>query len=471
MKTFLKLIIVSTLLFVACNNNVNDMGIKIQPEGDKISVDTATINLVTSNYSIEYICSRPDSFLLGTFFDTIYGTLHADILTQFQPPIDFKFPVGSIADSAKLQLYFVDSWVGSKHDPMQIAVYEMNKETFQYNEVYRSDIDVSKYCDKTKEIGEHVFSLYDDVTKSYQTFIEIPLSEDIVKRLSPVFQTIYTLDPTAYKNESSYTVKHESEFHKLFKGLYITTNFGSASMLYIKNMRILYWFNYPEKTKTINGTDTTILIKSSFDFPYNDEVRLVNRFERLDRKKIESELNADKTVNHIVSPAGICTDIKIPLNDLRAKLNNTDDKRLLINRAMLYVYVNEFNAEDLGLPFASNLLLLKTSAYERFFQRRELPSDTCAILYQLTSESYKTINDTTRFCYKYDLSKLITKELNKADGIEDTISFRLVPVTINTSSSGNIIEIKEQNRMTATKINSGSHPERPMKIELVYSKF
>jgi len=91
-QSFLLIILMSILTFSCTDDNITDMGSKIQPEGDKILIDTATIGLSTENFLVPYLYSRPDSLMLGTFVDYTYGTTYADILTQLQPPLDFSYP-------------------------------------------------------------------------------------------------------------------------------------------------------------------------------------------------------------------------------------------------------------------------------------------------------------------------------------------------------------------------------------------
>ena len=62
------------------------MGSSIQPPGDKISVTFDRFNINSEDYSVDFMYSRPDSFLLGTFSDNTYGTVHADILAQVEYP-------------------------------------------------------------------------------------------------------------------------------------------------------------------------------------------------------------------------------------------------------------------------------------------------------------------------------------------------------------------------------------------------
>jgi len=114
------------------------------------------------------------------------------------------------------------------------------------------------------------------------------------------------------------------------------------------------------------------------------------------------------------------------------------------------------------------LLLIKESAYERFFKHRELPSDTCAILANYSYEIDGNTNNVLYY-YSFDLAKLVTNEF-KSD-LPDNMQFVLVPVTLQYDGNRNIIQVNERNLMSATKINSGSNKSRPMKINLVYSGF
>jgi hypothetical protein len=425
------------------------MGVQIQPEGDKILVDTATIYLQTSNIEIPYIYSKPDSFLLGTFFDPEYGTLHADILTQVQPPVDFKFPEGAVADSAVLQLRF-RSWFGAKYDPMQVKVYQMNKGKFEYSKSYKSNLEVSDYCDKSILLGERIFSARDvSVADSFRIYI--PLSQDFVQKFSKVLNTVYT-------------VENETEFQDFFNGMYITTEFGSASMLYIAGINLQYFFHYTYKYPQ---SDSIVTVKVAADYPYSNEVRLVNRFERPDQHTILQQINAQQGMNFISSPANFATQISLSLSELRNK-TNTNGKKLLFNRTMLTVEIAEPNEGTLPNPLSQSLLLIKSSSDDRFFRTRELPSDTCAILSNYT---YRIANDSVYYYYNFDIARLLTTELSKTDNAVENLSFNLVPVALGYDASGNIIEVKSQNTMTATKIKSGQNGKNSMKINVVYSGF
>lgn len=100
-----------SLFVFSCTDTISDIGKSIQPVSDQIKIGTDTFHLTTNTVFVDSIFSRPDSFLLGTFYDTKFGTTQADILAQINCPEGFKFPTNSVADSAKnyislLQLFW-----------------------------------------------------------------------------------------------------------------------------------------------------------------------------------------------------------------------------------------------------------------------------------------------------------------------------------------------------------------------------
>lgn len=446
-----------SLLFFSCSDDLTYIGSQIQPEGDKIVYDTATVSLSTENYYPDFIYSRPDSVLLGTFKDNFYGRLYADILAQVQPPIDFSYPAGSVADSAKVILYYY-TWFGDTYSPMQVNIYEMNQgNTFSYTQAYKSNINVADYCDRSVKIGSRIFTAKDAViVRSDTTTMEFPLTNSFVQRFSPVLT-------------KKYTDSNANEFQQFFNGLYITTDFGSASMLNIRGVVLRYYFHYTYQTKAVDGvTDSTAIVKTYVNYPSNSEVRMVNRFQLPDRESLKSNFEADDQVNYLSSPSNIYTKISLPFSTLKSKLN-VGSKTLLINRANLRVDINEIDNTDYAQKTAYNLLLVKQEAYDRFFRTRELPSDTCAILASYTYET-DSITNKKNYYYSFDIAGIITNELKNSPNSE-SLNFMLVPVTLQYNGSSSVIAVKEENLMRVVKLNSGKNKTRPMKVSLVYSGF
>jgi hypothetical protein len=118
---------------------------------------------------------------------------------------------------------------------------------------------------------------------------------------------------------------------------------------------------------------------------------------------------------------------------------------------------------------AKHMLLIRESSMERFFAKKELPSDTCALLSTL-NQGVDSVGNTIYY-YSYDLSDFLHNQLRQ-DSLDAELKMMLVPVTVSTSTSANattsISAVKQQQTLSATKIKSA---QNGMNLKLVYSGF
>ena len=152
-------------------------------------------------------------------------------------------------------------------------------------------------------------------------------------------------------------------------------------------------------------------------------------------------------------------------------------KRAYVNLAELRVDVlNVFSGgsaditPDDWLQPSSYMLLIKEGSEERFFRKKELPSDTVAILSSLNTGVDSEGN--TVYYYSYDMSTLLTNQLRQQSN-PDTLQMLLVPVTVETSSSSSstITAVKQSQTLSATQVRSAQNTESPMTMKVVYSGF
>ena len=112
MKKNILLSLMAVLLLAACADNLQNMGSSVQPSSDAIIVCADTLHLSSYNDPVDYIYSRPDSFLLGNFYDNRIGTTRAEIMAQVACPVGFTYPEGAEVDSVELYLYY-NTWFGT----------------------------------------------------------------------------------------------------------------------------------------------------------------------------------------------------------------------------------------------------------------------------------------------------------------------------------------------------------------------
>lgn len=471
-KRFFLIFSVLVLVLTGCKNDIAHVGEGMLDAEDNIVVLADTFPLSSKIGSSDAIVSNLDSALLGEI-ETDYGTLKADILTQLACPEGYAYPDNAKIDS--IALYFqYGSWVGDGYSPMAINVYELDGEVLNYNRSYTTDIDLSRYCSKTKSILQH------------KRIVVASEKRDSVMNDEGVYVPMVRMmgDSTSdffHRFASIRRFTTQKEFNQQFKGLFFETDFGSSTVLNVSGiaLAVYYHFSYDKAGRDTIVNDTKI-------FYANSEVRTVNRVQYIDKDQLLDQLRTQSQHNYVIAPAGIYTSISLPLKQMERTIRNnlvetvlspgdTIYKRPYVNLALLRVDVENVYTGTAAniqrndwLQPAPTMLLVKEASYKRFFDKNELPSDTCAIVGYLTQGTDSLGNPT--YYYAYDLWSLLTKELRNGD-VEDTLYMRLVPVEVTTSttSSATVISaIKQSQAASATVIRSA---QSGMSLKLVYSGF
>lgn len=457
------LLLLLAVAFVSCKDDSTSAGGSVLEKEDEILVRADTFPIRSDLLQVDSIVSLPDSFMLGEMVNS-YGTLHADILTQFACPLGFAYPEGAEVDSVCLCLIY-RSWFGDGNTPMGLTAYEIDLGEFDYARSYPTNINPRDYVsasspeilahEKVVVASQKKDSAYSSATSTYYPLVRARMSDEFTEKFFNI------------RNFSS-----QEEFNKVFKGLYIVSEFGSGTILNVVdiNIAVYYSFSY-EKA----GVDT--LVHDMKAFYANSEVRQINCINYKDQNEVFSRLQSDSLLyNYVISPSNIYTRLQFPMAKIQERINSRiDGKRPYVNMGKVKVGISNMSnsvrtRDDWSRP-AAQMLLIKESAMSRFFTKRELPTDTCALLADLTRGTSK--EGETEYYYTYDLSALLTKQL-RSENNPDTLNMVMVPVDVVTTTTNNttyIISIKQQQTVSATVTYSADNPTKPMAIEVVYSGF
>ena len=461
------------VILSGCKDDVVTAGSSLLDDNDKIIVCSDTFSLSSNLAPCGSIITAPDSFLLGEI-TTDYGTVRAEILTQLACPVGFQYPETAEVDSVCLFFYYRD-WVGSNSTPMAVNVYEIDRSVMEYNLTYTSDINIADYCsmvDSTLLVsrqplivaGSKADSVYNSSTGTYLPMVRCRISDDFARRFF-----------------SMQTYTSQDSFNKFFKGLYITPTFGSATMLHITDvsMAVYYHFSYNR-----GGQDTTVTDMKGYYA--NAEVRGLNRIEYRDKETLVENLLADSAhYSYVIAPAGVYTRMQFPMVQIEETIMQSliykdTVKRPYVNLAQLQVdvlNVYEGTGTDISrndwLQPADYMLLIKEESVDRFFRKKELPSDTVAILSSLSTGVDSLGN--TIYYYSYDLNTLLTNQIRQIQN-PDTLNMLLVPVTVETTTNASygttsVTSVRQSQVMSATKIRSAQNADSPLSLKVVYSGF
>ena len=126
---------------------------------------------------------------------------------------------------------------------------------------------------------------------------------------------------------------------------------------------------------------------------------------------------------------------------------------------------------------ASHVLLIRAgennSRIHSFFENKELPSDTVAVLSSLYSGVDTKSN--TIYYYSFDISSVLTSVLHSDPTQfvlgQHTLRMAIVPVSVVTSTDGGVVSIKEAQEVSATRLYSEKNPAAHMTLQVVSSLF
>ncbi|NLI72663.1 MAG: DUF4270 domain-containing protein [Bacteroidales bacterium] len=445
LRKFSLIFVFIAFIFISCDDAADNLGKQVQPGSDEIIVQTDTFHLSTETVQIESIISRPDSFLLGEFDDNILGTTKADILAElrlFQNGYTYLDPAIATtkADSVVMSLYCSSAF--GTISPLHISVYEL-KDSLQRDTQYMTDMDPKAFVNFQRLIGDVKYG----TTGLSNKEIRFHLNGEFLSRF-------FTLNPQHYLNQD--------EFRKFIPGIYITTDFGGSTMLNLRTIKISLYYHYAFNDNPEHK------IQGRHDFFVNSEVKKVNRVTHPLRTL---NLSPKDEYNYIASPANYYTRVRIPLDRIRRDIN-VGDKILDVNSASIRLNVKNIEKSDSTMiPYVNNLLLIKESAVERFFKNSEAISDTCSFLASRDSVYVSKNNYNYEFNFS-GLANLIEQEVKKKENTSPYLDMLLVPVTpLFRQSTNSLDEVVQNNQLQTLRINSGKHPDIPMKMEVIYSGF
>ena len=454
-KYFIYVIIALTAIFTSCKND-DSVGISIQPQEDEIIIASDTFIIESENYYVPAISAQADSMILGEFYSAKYGTTKAELLLQIAPPIDYKFPeekYNPTPDSLILVMYY-KSWVGSSYAPLEFSIYEINKQAIDYNTQYLSNLNIGDFTDSTILMGKRLMTSI-DLSRADSLKEDTAVTPYVRYKFDQIqLERFFNMPQEVYKNEDAFLDE--------FKGLYITTRYGTSTMICINQVTMYLYYHY---TYQKNGKDT--VVNTSIIFPSNKEVRQLNKFSH---PNIEEVTACNDSMNLIKSAAGIYPKIRIPIGRMSKKIYSTiGDKQLNINAAEIIIENVKYDTTNTYLGKPLYLLALTTEQFDDFLKYNTVPSttDTTTVMASYTSSHNG---------YKLDLSYFITKYLrNEMVEDDDVIEMILMPVSVETASSttgsASVTAIKPLTKLAVTAIRSGKNEYSPMRMKILYNGF
>ena len=473
-------IAISAMAFLSCDDTTDTIGNSLTSEADHFDILTDTFYVSTKSIVVDSVLSRNQYCYLGHIKDQETGTyITSNYTTQFAilesldettflPERDSIMSLENgevVADSCRMQIYFYSS-VGDSLNSMRLTALELDKPV-EEGKLYYSNYDPEAegllrpdanairknklYTTLDLNLSDSARALIKD--KTNMESVIIPLNEKYIDK-----------DGREYKNYGTYIMRKYYEnpenfrnsynfAHNVCPGFYIKSTDGIGVMSEVYLTELVFFYKYTYEDSVYNGS--TLLSGT-------EEVMQTTHIDT-DKERLE-QLASDNTCTHLKAPAGIFTEVTLPVEEIRYGHENDT----ISGARIVFNCMNQTSKDAFSEP-EYVLMLPKDSLYS-FFENKDLPNNSTSFM-----GVYNSSNNTYTF---NNISNLITHMYNmKKDGnaSENWNKAVLVPVSITTtnssSGSSSITNVSNEMSLKSAKLVGGlDNPFDPITISVIYNR-
>lgn len=475
----------------ACDDTTDSIGQSLTDNMDHLHIVTDTFKVTTRSIVADSVLSRNTTGYLGKIKDPETGAyITGDFMLQFNTlENDTVFPEkdrimsldqqnGFMADSCEIRLFFSD-YYGDSLAVMKVEAMEMDA-PMKENVKYYSNFNPEKegYIRSNGLRKSKVYTITDQSvseeyrnSSNYSTNLRIPLNEPYTDKNNVTYSNYGTYLMSMYYEHPEYFKNSYTFTHNVCPGFYIKMKDGIGSMAYVYMGQLNVYFNYKTQITGSDDVKRDTIISAFVPFSGTEEVLQTTNITN-DKETIK-QLAAEKTCTYLKTPAGIFTEMTLPVEEI---MRNHENDTLNTAKVVL-TRINNSTHNKYALDTPSALLMIPRDSIHSFFENGNVTDNKISFLATTADGSY-TLNGSynTKNTYIYNnISSLITKmaeQKSKGQAKENWNKVVLVPVNITTDASGAIVNIVHDMSLTSTKLVGGSeNPYDDIKISVIYSKF
>ena len=464
----------------SCDDTTETVGSSLTNQVDQFTLLTDTFEVKTRSITVDSVLSRSMYSYLGHIMDPeTQSYVTANYSTEFAVLEDFnvtsRYPEEDsirsvdaegkvVADSCVLRI-FLNSSVGDSLNPMRLTAYEMATPV-QEGVSYYTNYDVEKagllrndgkeiklnkvYTPLDLNLSDSLRGLVVDKTNLQS--ISIPLNNKYIDRDGKEYNNYgsylmrkYYEDAANYRNSYNFA-------HRVCPGFFFKTTDGLGVMSEVFVTELYTYYRYESEDSVYNG----VAYLSG-----TEEVMQTTQISN-DKQVIE-QLAADNTCTYLKAPAGIFTEVELPVEQI--KLGHENDS--LSSARIIFQRINTQEEQAFSQP--SYILMIPKDSLYTFFDNKNLNDNKSPYL-----ATYNASDNTYAF---NNISGMITTMYNiwkSGNGGTDWNKVVLVPVAVTTSTStasSSITNIANEMSLKSTRLVGGSaNPRNPITISIIYNK-
>ena len=522
---YLGTLLLAVLTFFGCDDNTCTLGLGMLPDSDRMSAHTTTFDVITRSFAVDSVFAKTSTGYIGKFSDPEFGYYETSFLTELNCTENFSLPevyketewdsegnptkaTGTMAGDSVVAVQLTilyENWFGDSLNACRMSAYELTKKLDKNR--YTNIKPEEYYIDEGghfKLLGRKAYSAYDTSvpdsirnatdaygTKTFYPNVTFPLDkkafgEDRILK-------VYREHPEYFKDAATF-------IDKIFKGVYVKSDYGDGTILYVDYVALNMQFRFHHVNDTTgvalkkkDGTDSLFYSMQTV-FASTKEVIQANRFLNSDLIKEKAQKETGHT--YIKSPAGIFTEAIMPYDSIYNKLSNDT-----LNAVKLTFTNYNINSDyEYSMSAPNDVLLIRKQDLKSFFEDNKVRDNITS--FTTTHNAFAT----NQYVFS-NIARLVTTCINEKQAAkkaakdkagsswnetewektwnkenEDWDKVLLIPVSItydnSTNSSGNktMTGIQHDLKPGYAKLKGGPEEENgkvksPLKIEVTYTSF
>lgn len=438
MKAKYALIALLAITFFGCDDNTAGLGLGMFPDSDRdINGQLKTYPITTSSVAAGRIYAKTNIGYVGKFTDSQFGTYQAGFLSTLNCPEGLTFPglynttafgndkkiTNTMVEKASddivlihkdpndensevignihtIELYlWYDNYFGDSLTACRLSVYELNKELEKADkkDYYYTDINPDEFYKESDILGSKAYTAVDlsvkDSIRNLSTYVpnvhltfEKPIAERVGGNILREFR----------KAQDKGAKFDNKEFFEAFKGLYVKSDFGDGTVLYVNQvqMNVVYKCYAVDSIKgtpltTHDGKDSTYYAYRVF----NSTREVIQANQLTNVGNTIDGLIEDTQCTYLKTPAGIFTEATLPINQINEELSGDT---LNAVKLTFFNYNQSSNSSNFGMSAPSNVMLIRKKDKDRFFAKNLLNDGVSSFLTShSTSTNQYTFNNIT----------------------------------------------------------------------------
>lgn len=486
-RSFAALLLLITIL-TACDDTTETIGASLTDNMDHLQITTDTFSISTRSVIADSVLSRNTTGYLGKIKDPETGAyITGDFMIQFNTLEDYFFPekdsieskdeFGNVyVDSCEIRLYY-DDFYGDSLAAMKLSVYEMGK-PYEEGQNYYSNYDPFEqgYIREGGIVKSKMYALInmgvsDSLrnTSSYSPNIRIPLNDPYTDKDGKTYKNYGTYILQKYYENPEITKNSYNFIHQICPGFYVKMQEGLGSMATIYNSRLNLFFRYRTKYTRDNTTVDTTFVGTT-TFAGTEEV--LQHTHITNDKQTISTLAADNSCTYLKTPAGIFTEMTLPVDEI--VYNHENDT---LNTAKITLSrINNSTHGDYTLSTPSTLLIVEKDSMYTFFESNKIADNKQTYLSTFANNGYTFNNISGLIRHMAEAKeKGLQSNPNWLALHPDWNKVVLIPVSTEYVTVGQnqvLAKVSHDMSMTSTRLVGGSaNPNQPIRISVIYSKF